>query len=188
MPLTNSASCRLLIRPVLTHSLVGTYFWSQVIVLIRFLTDWTYRCLVRFLGHKKHETCWGLSMGSVGNMLGFLTPTQTHVFDNRNNSYGHLNTGNVRSLLIRWLDDATHPNLPHQNKKKRSAIANYLNMVAQTLSQNVSNGSTHVNVPTEDGSQQSATFTHALKGSSTFVPIHALSRQVLLYPLQCPRS
>jgi hypothetical protein len=35
----------------------GRYgFLSQVTVLIRFWTDWAYRCLVRFLGHKKCKT------------------------------------------------------------------------------------------------------------------------------------
>jgi hypothetical protein len=28
----------------------------------------------------------------------FPAPTQTHIFDNRSNGYGHLNTANVRSL------------------------------------------------------------------------------------------
>jgi hypothetical protein len=39
---------------------------------------------------------------------------------------------------------------------------------------NVSNDLTRTSVPVEDGSQQSTTFTHALWGSSTFVPTHAL--------------
>jgi hypothetical protein len=42
----------------------------------------------------------------------------------------------------------------------------------------------HVIVPTDDGSQQSATFTHALIGSSTFMPTHAPSGLVLSDPLQ----
>jgi hypothetical protein len=53
---------------------------------------------------------------------------------------------------------------------------------------NVANDLTHVSVPTEDGSQQSATFTHSLRGSSTFVPSHAPSGPVLSYPLQCPTT
>jgi hypothetical protein len=56
-------------------------------------------------------------------------------------------------------------------------------MVAKTLSQNVSNDLTHVSVPAEDGSQQSATFTYALRGSSISVPTHAPSRPVLSNPL-----
>jgi hypothetical protein len=47
----------------------------------------------------------------------------------------------------------------------------------------VSNVLTQVSIPTEDGSQQSATFTHALKGSSTFMPTHAPSRPALSYQL-----
>jgi hypothetical protein len=73
-------------------------------------------------------------------------PTQTHVSDNSSNGYVHLNTATcgVRGLLkfylgrssglatgsdnetslliallslwIMWLDDATHPNCPHQKK------------------------------------------------------------------------
>jgi hypothetical protein len=35
----------------------------------------------------------------------------------------------------------------------------------------------HVSVPSEDGSQQSGTLTHALMGSNTFVPTHALADQ-----------
>jgi hypothetical protein len=48
---------------------------------------------------------------------------------------------------------------------------------------NVSNDLTHVSVPVEDGLQQSATFTHALRGSNTFVPTHTPSGPILLYPL-----
>jgi hypothetical protein len=47
----------------------------------------------------------------------------------------------------------------------------------------ISNDLMHVSVPTEDGSQRSATFTHAIRGSSIFVPTHALSEPVLSYPL-----
>jgi hypothetical protein len=43
---------------------------------------------------------------------------------------------------------------------------------------------TQVSIPAEDGSQQSAIFTHDVKGSSTFVPTHAPSRPALSYPLQ----
>jgi uncharacterized membrane protein len=53
---------------------------------------------------------------------------------------------------------------------------NALNTVTNILMQ--------VNIPAKDGSQQSAIFTHALKVSSTFVPIHAHSGQALSYPLQ----
>jgi hypothetical protein len=48
----------------------------------------------------------------------------------------------------------------------------------------VTNILTQVSVPIEDGSQQSATFTHALKGSNTFIPTHAHTRPALSYPLQ----
>jgi hypothetical protein len=43
---------------------------------------------------------------------------------------------------------------------------------------------TQVSVPTEDGSQQLATFTHVLKGSKSYVPTHAPSGLVLSCPLQ----
>jgi hypothetical protein len=57
--------------------------------------------LGQVLGQKKSETCWGLNTGSVGNMLNFPTAIQTHVFNKRNNSYGYLNTANVRRLAGR---------------------------------------------------------------------------------------
>jgi hypothetical protein len=53
-----------------------------------------------------------------------------------------------------------------------------------TLSNIITNDLMHVSVPVEDGSQQSATFTHALRGFSTFMPTHAPSGPVLLYPPQ----
>jgi hypothetical protein len=57
---------------------------------------WVYKCLVRFLGHKMSETCWGLNTSSVDNELSFPTSTQTHIFDNRGNGYGR--SAHVRSL------------------------------------------------------------------------------------------
>jgi hypothetical protein len=52
---------------------------------------------------RPHEarTCWGLNTVFVVNILSFPMPTQTHVFYNRSNGYGHLNTANVRSLVRR---------------------------------------------------------------------------------------
>jgi hypothetical protein len=101
MPLTNTAFCWLLIQPDSTYGLVATEFWSQASVLCRFWTDLVYRWLVRFLGHKMVETCWGLNTCSEGNKLIFPTPTQTHIFDNRSNGYDHLGTAHVRSLAGR---------------------------------------------------------------------------------------
>jgi hypothetical protein len=53
---------------------------------------------------------------------------------------------------------------------------NRLDMIAQTLSNIVSNDLTHVSVPTED-------IKHALKASSTFVPTHAPSGPALPCPI-----
>jgi hypothetical protein len=53
----------------------------------------------------------------------------------------------------------------------------------KTLSTNVSSILTQVSVPAEDGSQQLATFTHTLIGSSTFVPTDASSELAHSYPL-----
>jgi hypothetical protein len=100
--LTNSAFCWLLIWPVLTHGLVATDFSSQVIVLIRFWTDWTYTCFIRFLGHRNCKTCSGLNTCSEGNMLTFLIDTRTHFFDNHSNSYCHLSTAHLQSLAGHW--------------------------------------------------------------------------------------
>jgi hypothetical protein len=58
----------------------------------------------------------------------------------------------------------------------------------KTLSTHVSNDLTQVSVSVEDESQQSVTFIHALRGFSTFVPTHAPSGPVLVYPLQCPTA
>jgi hypothetical protein len=38
-----------------------------------------YRCLVRFLGQKMGETCWGVNTRSEAHLLSFLMHTQTHV-------------------------------------------------------------------------------------------------------------
>jgi hypothetical protein len=84
-------------------------FLNQVLTLIRFWRDWLYRCLVRFLGHKIGETCWGLNTRSEADLLSFLTPTQTHVFDAHSHGYGHFGTATcgVSSLLkngiIEWV-------------------------------------------------------------------------------------
>jgi hypothetical protein len=37
-------------------------------------------------------------MDSTENFLSFLTPTQTHGFDNHNSGYGHLKTALVQSF------------------------------------------------------------------------------------------
>jgi hypothetical protein len=52
------------------------------------------------------------------------------------------------------------------------------------LSTHVTNDLMQVSVPIEDRSQQSATFTHALKASSTFMPTHAPSGPAFACPLQ----
>jgi len=77
----------------------------------------------------------------------------------------------------------TRPNRPHQNKETIRYCEpfgyggqNALNTVAIVL--------THVSVPAENGSQQSSTFTHALKGTSTYVPTHAPSGPALSCPPQ----
>jgi hypothetical protein len=49
-------------------------------------------CSVRFFGHKMGETCCGPNTAFERNRVSFLTPTQTHVSDNRSNGYGLLNT------------------------------------------------------------------------------------------------
>jgi hypothetical protein len=77
----------------------------------------------------------------------------------------------------------TRPSRPHQNKRNDPLLRiilirwqNVLNIVNNVLMQ--------ISVPAEDESQQSATSTHALRGSSTFVPTHAPSGPALSYPLQ----
>jgi hypothetical protein len=70
-------------------------------VLDRFYTDWVYRFLVRFLGHKMGETCCSLNTESEGNKLIFPTPTQIHIFDNRSNGYGRLSTAHMWSSVGR---------------------------------------------------------------------------------------
>jgi hypothetical protein len=54
----------------------------------------------------------------------------------------------------------------------------------KTLLTHVTNNLTQISVPEKDGSQQYATFTHALRGSSTFMPTHAPSGPALACPLQ----
>jgi hypothetical protein len=53
----------------------------------------------------------------------------------------------------------------------------------KTLATQITNDLAHVSVPIEDGSQQSTTFTHALRGSSTCMSTHAPSGPALSYPL-----
>jgi hypothetical protein len=45
--------------------------------------------LDQVFGPQEGNTCWGLNTSFEGNMLSFLAPTGTHVFDNHSNSYGH---------------------------------------------------------------------------------------------------
>jgi hypothetical protein len=52
-------------------------------------------------------------------------------------------------------------------------------MVAKELSTHDSKYSTQVSVPVEDGSQQSASFTHALKRSTLSCPLMPLADQYL---------
>jgi hypothetical protein len=47
----------------------------------------------------------------------------------------------------------------------------------KSLSTHVSNDVTHVSVPVEDGSQQSASLTHALKGPALSCPLMHLADQ-----------
>jgi hypothetical protein len=61
---------------------------------------------------------------------------------------------------------------------------NRTHTVAKALSTHISIILTQVSVPKEDRSQQSSTFTHALKGSRTCVPHHAPSGPVLSYLCQ----
>jgi hypothetical protein len=70
-----------------------------------------------------------------------------------------------------WLD-ALQLNLIilTKTKKKQSTIADRTHTMAKTLSTHISIVLMQVSVPVKDGSQQSAIFTHALKGSSTCVP------------------
>jgi hypothetical protein len=56
--------------------------------------------LGQVLGHKMGETSWGLNTSSEGNKVSFLTPTQTHVFDNCSNCYVRLSTSHVRSSSV----------------------------------------------------------------------------------------
>ncbi len=89
---------------------------------------------------------------------------------------------------IRRLDDMhTRPNRPHQNKRKQFTTANHSDMVANDLNV-VSNVLTQVSVPTKDESELSTTFTHTLKGSSTYVPTHAPSRPALSCLLEYPTT
>jgi hypothetical protein len=92
MSLMNSDFCQLLIRPISTYGLVAMNFWNQISALTRLWTDWLYRYLARFLGHKMSETGWGLNTRSEGHLLSFLTPTQTHVSNIHNDGYGHFGT------------------------------------------------------------------------------------------------
>jgi hypothetical protein len=78
-------------------------------------------------------------------------------------------------MLLSFFDkvtgcNATRPNRPHQNKRKQPAIADRTHTVAKALLTHVAIILTQVSVPAEDGSQQSATFTHCLKGSSPYMP------------------
>jgi hypothetical protein len=61
--------------------------------------------LGQFLGHKMGETCWGLNTRSKAHLFSFLTPTQTHVSDAHNHSYGHFGTAmcGVSGLLKNWI-------------------------------------------------------------------------------------
>jgi hypothetical protein len=54
---------------------------------------------------------------------------------------------------------------------------NRTHMVSKALSTHISIVLTQVSVPTEDGSQQSATFTHVLKGPALTCPIIPLADQ-----------
>jgi hypothetical protein len=82
-------------------------------VLDRFWTDWLYRCLVRFLGLKMGETCRGLHTRSEDHLLSFLMPTQTHISDAHNHSYGPFGTatcevsGLLEIRVIEWVEVLT---------------------------------------------------------------------------------
>jgi hypothetical protein len=51
-----------------------------------------YRFLVRFLGHKMAEACWGPNTRSEDHLLTFSIPTHTHVSDAHSHGYGHFDT------------------------------------------------------------------------------------------------
>jgi hypothetical protein len=64
----------------------------------------------------------------------------------------------------------TCPNLPHQNKKNDPLLQPHA-FGGKVALNTVSIKLTQVNVPAENGSQQSSTFTHALKGPALTCPI-----------------
>jgi hypothetical protein len=61
-------------------------------VLDRFLPDWLYKCLARFLSLKVGESCYGLNTRSEDHLLRFSTPRQTHISDTHSHGYGHFGT------------------------------------------------------------------------------------------------
>jgi hypothetical protein len=64
-----------------------------------------YRCLVRFLGLKIGETCWGINIRSEDHSLSFSAPTQTHISDTHSNGYGYFSTTTcgVSGSLKNWV-------------------------------------------------------------------------------------
>jgi hypothetical protein len=70
----------------------------------------------------------------------------------------------------------THPNRLHQNKKMTHYCRPHT-FGGKVALNTVSIKLTRVNVPAENGSQQSSTFTHALKGPALTCPIMPIADQ-----------
>jgi hypothetical protein len=67
--------------------------------------------------------------------------------------------------------------------KENDLLLRIVRIQWQTALNTVTNDLARVSVPAEGGSQQSAIITHALKGSSTWVPTHFPSGSALSYTL-----
>jgi hypothetical protein len=95
-PLMNTTSHWLLIRPILTHGLVGMEFWSRVKVLNCFeqLGHWNE---IPALGPKTSESWRGLITNFAASLLSSSTPTQSLDSGNDSNGYGHPKIALVRS-------------------------------------------------------------------------------------------
>jgi hypothetical protein len=89
MPLTITASCRLLVRPISIHGWVVMDFWRQ----IRCWTDLDRSDIgmkSQLWKSKTSKSWWGLITDFAASLLSFSTPTHTHDFDNHSNGYGCL--------------------------------------------------------------------------------------------------
>jgi hypothetical protein len=93
----NELSVLLVTHTTCFNTWSGRYgFFKSGFSVDQILDRLSIQTLDQVFGPQECKTCWGLNTSSEGNMLSFLMPTQTHIFDNRGNDNDCLSRAHAR--------------------------------------------------------------------------------------------